>query len=218
MQADVPACRQVRAATARGFLREPSSYRIATRLPLWRERLPLSSWPVGQIRCVVGHRNMQQWLPSSRQFSDALPSSMTTQDEHDTDGADAEITVADASEAEGWHRSATKLAKAGELEAATELYHKALTARVKLFGADHEATERTRMTLAAVYETLLHQARYPVSDEIEKQIRAVLGEGHPPEPEYAVGGSMGHHRAESAEAMEDLLAQTADDVRKKQRC
>eukprot|EP01051_Picozoa_sp_SAG22_P004697 SAG22_NODE_259_length_13477_cov_10.020407_7_plen_187_part_00 len=93
-----------------------------------------------------------------------------------------------AADAAGWHKAATRLAKAGDLDGATELYHKALTARVELLGVDDELTERTRMTLAAVYETLLDQARYPLTEDIETKINSVLNEGHPPEPEYQVGG------------------------------
>ena len=99
---------------------------------------------------------------------------------------------------------------------------------------------------AAVYETLLDEARYPATDEIEKTIRAVMAEVHrvlspgicaavlmaipmepqhaepdlqgfPPEPEYEVGGGLGgglmSEREAGAEAMEEMMSQTAEDVR-----
>jgi hypothetical protein len=49
-----------------------------------------------------------------------------------------------AEEAAQWHKDGTKASKAGDLTTASELYEKALKARIELFGAEHEETERTR--------------------------------------------------------------------------
>ena len=98
-----------------------------------------------------------------------------------------------ADEATQWHAEATTASKAGDLAKAATLYEKALRARVALFGAESEETDRTRHSFAATVEEQLFNADWKEKGVMEDKMKWIMSAGFDEEEDYAVGpiGGMG---------------------------